>query len=126
VGATDIDPFVINIAQGGVAGLSIAGLCAAILIAASSNNIAKAIYALGFGGIETSRRPASLLFILAMLGFACRGCLRAAAHLRSIRPKSFRLAAGDRTNPPSAAAFANLEFSAISKLERSWNSESLE
>src|SRR6516164_5304320 len=70
VGATDIDPFVINIAQGGVAGLSIAGLCAAILIAASSNNIAKAIYALGFGGIETSRRPASLLFILAMLGFA--------------------------------------------------------
>jgi hypothetical protein len=43
VGATDIDPFVINIAQGGVAGLSIAGLCAAILIAASSNNIAKAI-----------------------------------------------------------------------------------
>ena len=70
VGATDIDPFVINIAQGGVAGLSIAGLCAAILIAASYNNIAKAIYALGFGGIETSRRPASLLFILAMLGFA--------------------------------------------------------
>jgi uncharacterized membrane protein (DUF4010 family) len=51
VGVTDIDPFVINIAQGGLAGLSIAGLCAAILIAASSNNIAKAIYALGFGSL---------------------------------------------------------------------------
>ena len=70
VGVTDIDPFVINIAQGGVAGLSVAALCAAILIAASSNNIAKAIYALIFGGIEASRRSAFLLFILAMLGFA--------------------------------------------------------
>jgi uncharacterized membrane protein (DUF4010 family) len=69
VGVSDIDPFVINIAQGGVTGLSIPALCAAILIAASSNNIAKAIYALGFGG-EFSRRPALMLFILAMLGFA--------------------------------------------------------
>jgi uncharacterized membrane protein (DUF4010 family) len=69
VGITDIDPFVINIAQGGVTGLSISALCAAILIAASSNNIAKGIYALGFGG-EFSRRPAVMLFILGMLGFA--------------------------------------------------------
>jgi uncharacterized membrane protein (DUF4010 family) len=70
VGVTDIDPFVINIAQGGVAGLSISALCAAILIAASSNNIAKGVYALGFGGGKFSRRPALMLFILAMLGFA--------------------------------------------------------
>jgi uncharacterized membrane protein (DUF4010 family) len=69
VGVTDIDPFVINIAQGGVADLSISALCAAILIAASSNNVAKAIYALGFGGVESLRRPALMLFILAMLGF---------------------------------------------------------
>jgi uncharacterized membrane protein (DUF4010 family) len=69
VGATDIDPFVINIAQGGVAGLSVAGLSAAILIAASSNNIAKAIYTLGFGGVKSSRRPALMLCILAFLGF---------------------------------------------------------
>ena len=45
VGITDIDPFVINIAQGGVAGLSLAVLSAAILIAASANNVAKAAYA---------------------------------------------------------------------------------
>jgi uncharacterized membrane protein (DUF4010 family) len=70
VGATDIDPFVINIAQGGVTGLSVTTLSAAILIAASSNNIAKAIYALGFGGVESSRRPALMLFVLAILGFA--------------------------------------------------------
>jgi len=69
VGVTDIDPFVINIAQGGVADLSISTLSGAILIAASSNNIAKAVYALSFGGVESSRRPASMLFILAMLGF---------------------------------------------------------
>jgi uncharacterized membrane protein (DUF4010 family) len=70
VGAADIDPFVINIAQGGVTGLSVTTLSAAILIAASSNNIAKAIYALGFGGIEFSRRPALMLFGLATLGFS--------------------------------------------------------
>ena len=68
VGATDIDPFVINIAQGGVTGLSVTTLSAAILIAASSNNIAKAIYALGFGGVKSSRRPALMLFVLAILG----------------------------------------------------------
>jgi uncharacterized membrane protein (DUF4010 family) len=70
VGATDIDPFVVNIAQGGVAGLSVTTLCAAILIAASSNNIAKAIYALGFGGVRTSRRAALMLFVLTIMGFA--------------------------------------------------------
>jgi uncharacterized membrane protein (DUF4010 family) len=69
VGVTDIDPFVINIAQGGVADLSISTLSGAILIAASSNNIAKATYALTFGGVESLRRPALMLFILAMLGF---------------------------------------------------------
>ncbi len=50
VGLTDIDPFVLNIAQGGIAGMSLASLCAAVLIAASSNNVAKAAYAIGFGG----------------------------------------------------------------------------
>ena len=52
IGATDIDPFVINIAQGGVTGLSATMLSTAVLIAASSNNIAKAIYAIAFGGAE--------------------------------------------------------------------------
>lgn len=68
VGATDIDPFVLNIAQGGVAGMSVASLSAAVLIAASSNNVAKALYAIGFGGATTARRPAVMLLILAALG----------------------------------------------------------
>ena len=68
VGASDIDPFVLNIAQGGVAGMSLASLCAAILIAASSNNVAKAAYAVGFGGMKAARRPALMLLALALLG----------------------------------------------------------
>jgi uncharacterized membrane protein (DUF4010 family) len=73
VGATDIDPFVINIAQGGVQGLSVSALAAAVLIAASSNNIAKAAYSLGFGGLLGARRPASMLLVLAVAGFAVAG-----------------------------------------------------
>jgi uncharacterized membrane protein (DUF4010 family) len=77
VGATDIDPFVVAIAQGGAAGLSRDGLSAAILIAAASNNLAKAAYCLGFGGFAHAARPAFLLLILALLGG-----LAAAAYLR--------------------------------------------
>jgi uncharacterized membrane protein (DUF4010 family) len=67
VGLTDIDPFVLNIAQGGIAGMSVASLCTAVLIAASSNNVAKAAYAIGFGGMA-GRRPAMMLLALALLG----------------------------------------------------------
>ncbi|MGC9954875.1 MAG: DUF4010 domain-containing protein [Rhizomicrobium sp.] len=70
VGVSDIDPYVINIAQGGVAGLTLNMLCAAVLIAASSNNILKAVYTMGFGGFAATRRAAILLFVLAALGFA--------------------------------------------------------
>ncbi|MGA7673582.1 MAG: DUF4010 domain-containing protein [Rhizomicrobium sp.] len=70
VGVADIDPYVINIAQGGVAGLTVQTLSAAILIAASSNNIIKAIYTVSFGGFAATRRAAILLVVLAALGFA--------------------------------------------------------
>jgi uncharacterized membrane protein (DUF4010 family) len=72
VGATDIDPFVLNIAQGGIAGMSLTSLCAAVLIAASSNNVAKAAYAMGFGG-KAGRRPAIMLLALAVLGVVAAG-----------------------------------------------------
>jgi uncharacterized membrane protein (DUF4010 family) len=70
VGATDIDPFVLDMAQGGLAGMSSAGLAAAVLIAAASNNVVKSAYALGFGGVAAARRPATLLLGLAALGLA--------------------------------------------------------
>jgi uncharacterized membrane protein (DUF4010 family) len=70
VGASDIDPFVLNLAQGGVPGMSLSALAAAVLIAASANNLAKAGYAIGFGGLARTRPPAVILLILALLGFA--------------------------------------------------------
>lgn len=69
VGASDIDPFVLNIAQGGVSGIPGADLAAAILIAASSNDVVKAGSAIVFGGAN-ARRPALMLFVLALLGVA--------------------------------------------------------
>ena len=70
VGASDIDPFVLNLAQGGAPGMSVSALAAAVLIAASANNLAKSAYAIGFGGLASTLRPALLLVVLALLGFA--------------------------------------------------------
>jgi uncharacterized membrane protein (DUF4010 family) len=79
VGVTDIDPFVLNIAQGGVAGLSLQVLSAAVLIAAASNNVAKAAYAIGFGGATAGRRPALMLLLLAALGIGAAALYLAGA-----------------------------------------------
>lgn len=70
VGASDIDPFVLNLAQGGAPGMSGSAVSAAILIAASANNLAKSGYAIGFGGLARTLRPALMLTVLAVLGFA--------------------------------------------------------
>src|SRR5580700_3358467 len=70
VGASDIDPFVLSLAQGGAPGMSLSAVAAAVLIAAAANNIAKAAYAIGFGGLAATERPAILLSALALLGFA--------------------------------------------------------
>ncbi|MFY9665057.1 MAG: DUF4010 domain-containing protein [Candidatus Cybelea sp.] len=67
VGVTDIDPFVLSLAQGGAAGVDSATAASAILIATSSNNVLKAVYAIVFshrrGGV-----PAIMLTSLAVLG----------------------------------------------------------
>jgi uncharacterized membrane protein (DUF4010 family) len=70
VGISDIDPFVLNLAQGGVAGVANATLAAAILIAASSNNILKAFYAGFFSGGKATAVCAVALVLLAIAGFA--------------------------------------------------------
>ena len=76
VGATDIDPFVINLAQGGVSGMPIATLSGAIMIAASANNVAKGAYAVSFGGMRSARRPAFMLLCLGALRICRRRHLR--------------------------------------------------
>lgn len=75
VGASDIDPFVLNLAQGGAPGMSGSAVSAAILIAASANNLAKSGYAIGFGGLARTLRPALMLTVLAVLGFAAAAYL---------------------------------------------------
>jgi len=70
IGVSDIDPFVLNLAQGGIEGVENAALAAAILIAASSNNILKAGYAAGFAGGKATAASAAALVALAVAGFA--------------------------------------------------------
>jgi uncharacterized membrane protein (DUF4010 family) len=70
VGASDITPFLLSLAQGGAPGMSLSALAAAVLIAASTNNLAKAGYAIGFGGLAAAERSSVMLAVLALLGFA--------------------------------------------------------
>jgi uncharacterized membrane protein (DUF4010 family) len=72
IGFTDIDPFVLNLAQGGASGVSPGTAGAAILIAASSNNVLKAGYAAAFAG---PRAVASS--VVALLVLAAAGCVMA-------------------------------------------------
>lgn len=67
-GVSDINPFVLSLAQGSVAGMSVGGVGAAILIAAASNNMMNAVYALVFGGGKACRRPALALGVTAAAG----------------------------------------------------------
>ncbi len=69
VGIGDVDPFVLSLAQGGAAGVGLATAAGAIVIAASSNNLLKAIYAIAFSR-ATARTPALMLAVLAVAGVA--------------------------------------------------------
>jgi uncharacterized membrane protein (DUF4010 family) len=68
VGVTDIDPFVLSIAHGGVAGLDLSASAAAILIASSSNDLLKAGYVFAFAGRRAAWRPLLGLGVLAAAG----------------------------------------------------------
>jgi uncharacterized membrane protein (DUF4010 family) len=68
VGISDIDPFVLNLAQGGLSGVPLSALVAAILIASSSNNVLKAFYAASFAGGRTTAASAAALVLLAIVG----------------------------------------------------------
>jgi uncharacterized membrane protein (DUF4010 family) len=70
IGFTDIDPFVLNLAQGGTSGLTVEATAAAILIATSSNNLLKAGYATTFAGARAAAPSAIALVALAAAGVA--------------------------------------------------------
>jgi uncharacterized membrane protein (DUF4010 family) len=61
VGITDIDPFVLSLAQGGAAGIPLATAATAILIATASNNLLKAAYTVAFSRRRESWIPAAML-----------------------------------------------------------------
>ncbi|BAO44692.1 MgtC/SapB family protein [Thiolapillus brandeum] len=66
VGFTDIDPFVLSILSGHYQTTSLQQLSAAIIIAAGSNNLLKAFYAVTLGGLKTSGRIAFYLLTLGL------------------------------------------------------------
>lgn len=70
VGVTDIDPFVLSLAQGGIAKLGIVTAALAIVIATSSNNVLKAAYAVVFSRRRESAIPAGTLLAAALGGLA--------------------------------------------------------
>ena len=70
IGITDIDPFVLNLAQGGTLGIPSDAIAAAILIATSSNNLLKAGYAVSFAGGRATVPSAAALVVLAFGGVA--------------------------------------------------------
>ncbi len=70
VGITDIDPFVLSLAQGGGAGVGLTTAAAAIVIATSSNNVLKAIYTVVFSRGRAGIMPPATLGLLAALGIA--------------------------------------------------------
>ena len=70
VGFTDIDPFVLSIAQGGPGAIPVATAATAVLIAIASNNVLKAGYAIVFAGWRASLNAAAVLIALAFAGIA--------------------------------------------------------
>ena len=68
VGFTDIDPFVVSLAQSGAASIGMATAAVAIVIASSSNNLLKAVYTLAFTRRRASVIPAGALGMLCVLG----------------------------------------------------------
>ena len=68
MGVTDVDPFVLGLAQGGPVATPVRLAAIAIVIAAASNSVVKAIYAYVFADRATGRRSMFLLLALAALG----------------------------------------------------------
>jgi uncharacterized membrane protein (DUF4010 family) len=68
VGVTDIDPFVLSLAQGATTGIGLATAAIAIVIAVSSNNLLKAVYCAAFSRRRESWIPATALGGIGLLG----------------------------------------------------------
>ena len=68
MGVTDVDPFILSLANSGPTLTPVAIAGAAIAIAAASNNLIKGVYAFAFGDRRTGVQGLTLLMALALLG----------------------------------------------------------
>ena len=68
MGLTDVDPFIMGVTQAGGRGTPLVAAAVAILLAASSNNVAKGIYAYAASDRRTGRMSLGLLLVLAVAG----------------------------------------------------------
>jgi uncharacterized membrane protein (DUF4010 family) len=68
IGVSDIDPFVLNLAQSGAAQITTDVAVGAILVATSSNNLVKAAYAVAYSGGRMRAAPVAALGLLAACG----------------------------------------------------------
>jgi uncharacterized membrane protein (DUF4010 family) len=70
MGVTDVDPFIMGMTQAAGGGTTLGVAASAILIAASSNNLVKGIYAYSLSDRKTGVLSLSLLAGLAVAGLA--------------------------------------------------------
>ena len=72
VGVTDIDPYILNLFQGGMAKISVDTIVMATIVATASNNLMKMIYALVLGNPSIRKKVAVgfSILILVSIGFA--------------------------------------------------------
>jgi uncharacterized membrane protein (DUF4010 family) len=68
MGVTDVDPFILGLAQSGPTASLLRVAAQAIVIAAASNNVTKAIYAYSFADRKTGRLCLGLLGALSLVG----------------------------------------------------------
>ena len=72
VGVTDIDPYILNLFQGGMAKISVDTVVMATIVATASNNLMKMIYALVLGSPSIRKKTivGFSILILVSIGFA--------------------------------------------------------
>jgi uncharacterized membrane protein (DUF4010 family) len=70
MGVTDVDPFVMGMTQAAAGATPLVPIATAILIAASSNNLIKGVYAYAVSDRKTGMMSLTLMIVLAMAGLA--------------------------------------------------------
>ncbi len=74
VGVTDIDPYILNLFQGGTTMISVGTIARATIIATASNNLIKMVYATSLGSRELDKKIITGFLILIVLSFLiCMG-----------------------------------------------------